>query len=99
MVDSDTLRMFHTRFQSLLSLFEGQPDFPLSRTTCDCLLRVVNFCTLIGLYSKGFMVLVEHPFSSSSSSIVYKGRARSLFETMSKNTVGELSVCNPHKEN
>ena len=60
--------MFHARFQSLLSLLENTPTPILSRTTCDCLLRVVNFCTLIGLYNDGFMVLVEQPFTSTSSS-------------------------------
>ena len=85
--------MFHSRFQSLLSLLENSPNPILSRTTCDNLLRVVNLCTLVGLYNDGFMVLVEQPFATSSSSSSMSAAAATLAASASTSSRIVVQPC------
>ena len=63
-MDCNTLRMFHSRFQCLLATFEQIDPVHSSRAACEPLLRVINFCTLVGLYDNGFMTIIEPPFIS-----------------------------------
>ena len=63
-MDCNTLRMFHSRFQCLLATFEQIDPVHSSLAACEPLLRVINFCTLVGLYDNGFMTIIEPPFIS-----------------------------------
>ena len=73
-MDSDTLRMFYARFKSLVSIFQ-QINSSFSFEKCfsarpvipsmASLSKVIDYCTLVGLYDHGFYTLVEPPFLSS----------------------------------
>lgn len=66
-VDTDTLRMFHARFHSLLGAFaQLDPSLPVAP---HALQQVVAYCTFVGLFERGFVTLVEPPFRSQSGMV------------------------------
>ena len=66
-VDTDTLRMFHARFHSLLGVFaQLDPSLPVAP---HALQQVVAYCTFVGLFERGFVTLVEPPFRSQSGRV------------------------------
>ena len=73
-MDSDTLRMFYARFKSLVSIFQQiNSSFSFEKSfsarpvipSMASLSKVIDYCTLVGLYDHGFYTLVEPPFLSS----------------------------------
>ena len=73
-MDADTLRMFYSRFKSLISIFQQlNSSFSFEKSfsarsvihSMDSLSKVIDYCTLVGLYDHGFYTLVEPPFLSN----------------------------------
>lgn len=75
-MDADTLRMFYARFKSLIGVFQQlDTSFTFEKSRCarsvihslSSLSKVVDYCTLVGLYDRGFYTLIEPPFLANSA--------------------------------
>ena len=93
--------MFHSRFQCLLATFEQIDPVHSSRAACEPLLRVINFCTLVGLYDNGHRTTVHFTAESFKSHLITVYSQDDLLWCLNRNEaiVLPLQTCYLHKWN
>lgn len=70
-VDADQLRVFYSRFRSLIMVFE-RLDSSFTIDNLTHLMKVIEMCTFIGLFDRGFYSITEPVFVSKETGFNYQ---------------------------